>query len=257
MENLLTSDRKGTGLGDTCKKELLKVYAQEKYGRYEEITSKYLAKGTEREEDAITLVSRLTKRFYKKNTERISNDFITGEPDLFIGESITNAEEILDTKCSWSLLTFLKASEKDYRDQMMCYMALTGAKKATVCYCLVNGTYSSIMNEKRLLSYQEGMTDAAGNPSDEYKSKCAQIEVNHIFDLEAFQKEYPHFEFDSDLSKWTYDIPMQERLFQVEIKRDEAEIQKIYDRVILCRNWMDANLFKVPVLKMQVEAVTN
>lgn len=250
MESLLTNDRSGKSLGDTCKKELLKVYAQVKYGRVEEISSKYLAKGSEREEDAITLLSRLTKRFYKKNTERITNEFITGEPDLYVGESINNAEEILDTKCSWSLLTFLKASNKDYRDQMMCYMALTGAKKATVCYCLVNGTYSAIMNEKRLLGYQDGMMDAAGNPSEEYKKKCAQIEVNHIFDLEAFRNEYPHFEFDSDLEKWTYDIPMEERLFQVVFERNEEEIQRIYDRVMDCRKWMDANLFKVPVMEL-------
>ena len=246
-------------ISETAKTHCVDVFISAKYGRREEISGKFLDKGNEREEDAITLVSRLTKIFYKKNDIRLSNDFISGEPDLFLGKSIHQADETTDTKCSWSAHTFFRAQKeainKNYYWQGMGYMALTGAKKHTLSYCLVNGTGSAIMNEKRILSYQDGMMDAAGNPSEIYKRKAAQIEVNHIFDLEAFKAEYPGFDFDSDISEWNYDIPMEERLYSVTFERNEEEIQKIYDRVSDCRKWIDANLFKMPVFKMQVELV--
>lgn len=239
-------------LSDTAKTHCIDVFVSAKYGRREEVMGKFLDKGNEREEDAITLVSRITKTFYKKNDVRLSNDFITGEPDLFLGKSISEADETIDTKCSWSAHTFFRAQREElnkmYKYQGLGYMALTGSKKHTVCYCLVNGTESAIANEKRILSYQNGMTDAAGNPSEEYIERCKQIEINHIFDLAAFQKEYPWYEFANDVTKWEYDIPKEERMFSIVVERDDEEIQRIYDRVIQCRKWMDETLFKVPVI---------
>jgi hypothetical protein len=219
-------------LAETVKTHLVDVFVSAKYGRREEIMGKYLDKGNEREEDAITLVSRVTKRFYKKNTERLTNDYISGELDLFLGETVDNADETIDTKVSWSANTFFRAKNKPldkmYEWQGVGYMALSGAKKHTVAYCLVNGTESAIANEKRILSYQNGMMDAGGNPSLEFIERCKQIEINHIFDLAAFQKEYPHYDFANDVSKWTYDIPMEERLFMISFERDEAEIERLY-----------------------------
>src|SRR5690242_313329 len=61
-------------------------------GRKDEVSNKYIEKGHEREEDAITLYSRLTKTNFKKNSIRLSNDFTTGEIDLFEGESIAKAD---------------------------------------------------------------------------------------------------------------------------------------------------------------------
>jgi hypothetical protein len=234
-------------LAETVKTHLVDVFVSAKYGRREEIMGKYLDKGNEREEDAITLVSRVTKRFYKKNTERLTNDYISGELDLFLGETVDNADETIDTKVSWSANTFFRAKNKPldkmYEWQGVGYMALSGAKKHTVAYCLVNGTESAIANEKRILSYQNGMMDAGGNPSLEFIERCKQIEINHIFDLAAFQKEYPHYDFANDVSKWTYDIPMEERLFMISFERDEAEIERLYQRIRDCRRWMNENLF--------------
>jgi hypothetical protein len=234
-------------LAETVKTHLVDVFVSAKYGRREEIMGKYLDKGNEREEDAITLVSRVTKRFYKKNTERLTNDYISGELDLFLGETVDNADETIDTKVSWSANTFFRAKNKPldkmYEWQGVGYMALSGAKKHTVAYCLVNGTESAIANEKRILSYQNGMMDAGGNPSLEFIERCKQIEINHIFDLAAFQKEYQHYDFANDVSKWTYDIPMEERLFMISFQRDESEIERLYQRIRDCRNWMNENLF--------------
>ncbi len=238
---------KSETLSESAKTHCIDVFVSANYGRREEIAGKFLDKGNEREEDAITLVSRLTKKFYKKNDVRIGNQFITGEPDLFIGKSIIEAEETTDTKCSWSAHTFFRAQKeainKMYYWQGMGYMALTGAKKHTVSYCLVNGTGSAIMNEKRILGYQEGMMDVSGNPTEKMIERMKQIEINHIFCLEEFTKEYPWYEFANDLNEWVYDIPMEERLYSITFERNEEEIQRINQKVEACREWINSNLF--------------
>jgi len=54
-------------LSETTKKYLREVMIYEKYGRKKDISNKYIEKGLAVEEDAITLYSRFTKVFYKKN----------------------------------------------------------------------------------------------------------------------------------------------------------------------------------------------
>lgn len=245
---IMTNPRsKSETLSETCKTHLVDCFVSAKYNRREEITGKHLDKGNAREEDSITLLSRVSKRFYTKNDIRLTNDFISGELDLFIGKSIYEAEETIDTKTSWSAHTFHRAKNKEldnmYYWQGQGYMALSGAKKHTVAYCLVNGTDKAINDEKRLLAYSMGIIDTTvDNP--EYKSKCKQIEINHIFDIEAFKNEYPWFEFDNDLTDWKFDIPMDERLFLFQFERNDEDIKKLYQRISDCRDYMDKYLFK-------------
>jgi len=91
-------------LGETCKEALLEIWIEETYGRRKDITNKYMEKGTLQEEDSITLYSLVTKTFYKKNTDQVSNDFLIGTPDLYKGETIMTAEEIKDIKTSWDAI---------------------------------------------------------------------------------------------------------------------------------------------------------
>jgi hypothetical protein len=224
----------------TTKTHLVDVFVSWKYGRREEVVGKNLDKGNEREEDSVTLVSLVKKKFYKKNNIRLSNEFITGEWDLSDGEPI---EETLDTKTSWSAHTFFRSKNKpledDYKWQGHGYMWLTGAKKHTVCYCLVNGTAQAIRDEKRKLAWRYG-SDPDAHP--EYVKKCKQVEINHIFDMFSFKEENPGFDFHSDLSEWKYDIPMIDRLHTFTFDRDEAKIEAIKQRVADCRDWIKNNL---------------
>lgn len=241
---LMTNDRtKEKGMGETAKVHLVDCFVSYKYGRREQVEGKFLDKGNEREQDAITLLSRIDKRFFKKNDQRLSNDFITGECDIFIGEDVKSAEETIDTKTSWSAHTFFRAKNKpldsNYYYQGLGYMWLTGAKKHTVAYCLVNGTAQAILDEKRRLAYR--YIDAQRD--QQYIAKARQIEINHIFDLQGFMAENPGFDFDSDLSEWKYDIPMKERLFKISFDRDEEEIKRIESRVKEGWLWMENNLF--------------
>ncbi|MCL5460295.1 hypothetical protein M3M33_16780, partial [Loigolactobacillus coryniformis] len=79
--------------------------------------------------ESITTVSRMTKKFFKKNETSLSNEYIKGTPDLFIGETIDKATHIRDTKSSYSIYTFNRSISKELSDlyywQMQGYMALS------------------------------------------------------------------------------------------------------------------------------------
>lgn len=237
-------------LSETTKTLCLEMYMHARYGRTpEEIKNKYLDKGNEREEDSITLVSRVLGKMYKKNTTRLYNSFVSGEVDTYLGESIKKAEIIIDTKSCWSLLTFLKAKEEmlepAYRYQGHCYMDLTGAKQHIVARCLVNGTAQSIIDEKRKLAWKMGIIDMDATDNEDFFEKCRQIEINHIFDMFSFKEENPHFDFHNNLSDWHFDIPMVDRLYAVTIDRDDTEIGLIHAGVTKARNYINRHLFKI------------
>lgn len=252
--NRLIEKRDNPALPDGVIIHLVDIFASAKYGRREEITSKFLEKGHACEEDNITLLSRVNKLIYKKNNVRLTNEYVTGEPDLFIGEDITNATETIDTKTSWSLHTFLRSKHAKLKSiyywQGVGYMWLTGALKHTVSYGLVNGTDTAINDEKRKLAWNYG-PDADVYP--EYVEKCKQIEINHIFDMDLFKSHYPFFQLHNDMSAWNYDIPKEERVHSFSFERKEADILKLKNRIIECRKYMNKNLFKIkdalPVLQ--------
>jgi hypothetical protein len=242
---LMTDSRsKSEPISETTKTHLIDVFVSAKYGRKEFIEGKFLDKGNEREEDSITLLSRINKKFYKKNSEKLSNEFVRGELDIFLGEMVNKADETIDTKTSWSAHTYHRAKNKPldkmYEWQGHGYMWLSGAKRHTVAYCLVNGTADAIMAEKRKASFRFGI-DADVYP--EYIEKCKQIEINHIFDMQSFIMENPHFQLHTPLSDWNHDIPMNERLHTFTFERDEAKLELLKNRIIECRNWMQKNLF--------------
>lgn len=242
LGHIMTNERGKTTMGESAKTHLVDVFVSWKYKRREDVEGKYLDKGNEREEDSITLLSRIHKKMYRKNKTRLTNDYITGEWDLDSSEKDL-IEETLDTKTSWSAHTFFRAKkaklDTKYEWQGHGYMWLTGAKKHTVAYCLVNGTAQAIMDEKKRLAYRYG-PDPDTYP--DYVLKCKQIEINHIFDLHSFKEENHWFDFHNDLSEWRYDIPMSERLHTFTFDRDEAKIEQIKARVIEGRKWIKENL---------------
>lgn len=235
-------------LSETCKKELIRVFASHKYSRNREIRSKFFDKGIETEEDSITTVCRVTKQFLKKNEVELSNDFITGTPDLFIWENIYNAEEVRDTKSSWDLITFLEAKNdsmnSDYLWQLQGYAWLTGAKRLSVDYCLNNTPFYLIEQEirKEMYNWKDGLIP---------QWATLQILANHVYDRATYcdyMQKLMIFEFEDEKAEQIFDsfveIPLKERHFNFEFDRDDSKIEAIKARVIECRNWMDANLFK-------------
>jgi hypothetical protein len=204
-------------LSDTCKTYLIQAYVLSKYGRVREVQTKQMVKGTLTEQDAIDLFSALDKQPYLKNKQRISNDFISGTPDLYDGTDILKATEIIDIKSCWDIFTFLSnVADPDnsmYKWQLQGYMALTGAKIGTIAYCLVNTPESIVLGEKYNLLRK---MDVATEEDPDYKREVALLESNRCFD----------------------DIPMSERMLTYSIDRNDDDIDKIYKKVVKCRQFL-------------------
>jgi len=237
-----------TQFTDTCIGKLIEIYNANVYSRTEDFGNKYTEHGLDSEENSITLFSRVKKRMYVKNTERKSNEFVTGEWDLHLVDENGVTAETVDIKSSWSKNTFDKSRLKaklnqDYYWQGQSYMWLTGAAKHTVAYCLTNASEQTIQDEKRRLAWKMGVIDTTSKINEEYIMKCRQIEINHIYDIKLFQQQNPNYDFDNKISGWCYDIPMAERVVCFEFNRNEADIEKLRLRIIECRTHMLTVLF--------------
>lgn len=229
----------------TCKRKLVEMFRQEVWQRRYDKSNKYVKKGIEVENDSITLYCRVKKgEMFKKNTIRLNNEFFTGELDLYRGESITKATRIVDIKSSYDWTTFPSICDTEvddnYEYQGLVYMDLTGAGLHTVAHCLVNTPAHLITTEKWRKRGEMGIIDTE---TEEFIEACIEIEKNHIFDMGLFLKEYPYFEFHC--KDWNYDIPMIERVHELDVVRDDKKIARMKERIDECRIWMNKNLFKV------------
>lgn len=207
-------------ISEGCKTFLSGLYACEKYGKWsvsKEIGSRQTEKGKEVEDDSLTLVSRLDKIFLVKNKERIDDEWFSGHPDAFEGESLSKATIIHDVKSPWDIETYFAVLGKPlppiYYWQMQGYMALTGASKAEVHFCLVNTPERFIKDAaSAVLRYRQFISDL----SPEYLQAEMEIVNNMTFD----------------------DIPMEERRIKFIVERNDEDIEKARRKVELCREWL-------------------
>ena len=209
---IMTEPRsKSDVLSETCKTYLQEVFIREKYGRKKDVSSKYMEKGTLVEEDSITLLSLFYNTFYKKNEENLKNDFISGTPDIIL------EKKVIDIKSSWDIFTFFNAKKdalnKAYDWQLQGYMALTGAEEAELVYCLTDTPGHILDGEKRSLAYKLGL----GSEDD--------MKFKHLFD-------------DIEKNGKYSDIIIEERVFVKKISKCEEKIDKIYQKVEYCRNFL-------------------
>lgn len=245
MGDIMTCVAKGWDVENslTCKRKLIDMYRELTWKRRNNKSNKYVEKGLAVEEDAITLYCRAKKKMFKKNDIRLNNEFFTGELDLFEGETIETATHTIDIKSSWDWTTFPSICDTvdagyDYQGQT--YMDLSGAKVHTIAYCLVNTPANLITDEKYRLARKMGVIDTE---TPEYIAACIEIEKNSIVDMNLFLKHNPGYEFHS--KNWEYDIPMLERVYEMDVLKDEKKIGKMKDRVTECRKYMNKNLFKI------------
>lgn len=211
---ILTDSRTKDPLGETCKKHLMDCWVQDTYGRRREFTDKYIEKGLACEDDSITLYSRMKKQMFFKNEDVLSNEFLIGTPDIITDDTV------IDIKTSWSIHTFFEvlavAIKKDYLYQLHSYMALTGRRKAKLVYVLVNAPDFLIAREKNYLARDMGLIDRDTNP--DYLQACDEIDKAMTFD----------------------DIALADRYIELSIDYDQKEIQRIYNRVNICRGFMNS-----------------
>lgn len=143
---------KNAGLSESAKKVVEDEVRALYFGVRERISNKFMQKGIDCEQQSIDLLNNVEFRLskpYVKNTERRSNDWITGECDIYDQDT----KLIRDIKTSWSLATFplFATNADDYEWQMRGYMMLWDCDEASVDYCLVDTPEHLIGYEQREL----------------------------------------------------------------------------------------------------------
>ena len=197
-------------------KTYLQDWMKEKlYGKTKEFSNQYTAKGILCEPAAIQFVSEMMGYgMIEKNTERIENEWMSGECDLNLSDTVE------DIKNSWDIFTFPlfadKLPESDYFYQLQGYMELFGKNKAAVNYCLIDAPEDIIDQQARKISYAAGCTEVDLELHDEVREKLSYT-----------------------------NIPNELRLKRFEFERDDTVIQAIKDRVVLCREYIESEWVKI------------
>lgn len=218
-------------LSKTTISALLRQYGREVYNK--KIAAKddpmsFLKKGTDMEQDAVDLLSRIDKEKYKLITENSENDYILGRCDIVC----PNKDKVIDTKVSWNTNSFLKARtsklDAKYWYQMQGYMELYNVNEAEVVFLLLDTPPELVEREKIKLvnKFMMGEIDR-----DKYE-----------LDLENIQ------------SAFTYsNLPLRRRYFRYKIKREQQIFSSVYRRIEKARTWMQefeyemkTNIFVVP-----------
>ena len=214
LGNLMVEPKlKSETLSETTKTYLREKYIYEKYKRSRFVESKYMTKGTEVEEESLTLLSIVTRKLYNKNEKLLWNEWIVGTPDTYEGNSIEDAITIIDIKSSWDIFTFFASKEeklnKMYYWQLQGYMWLTGAKVAQLAYCLINTPQKLVDDEIRKLTYKF-MSE------DEFKLAEENIIKNASYN----------------------DLPHEEKIHTITIDRNEDDIEKLKLKIEECRRYI-------------------
>lgn len=214
---------KKTILGDTIVAYLMEYYswatAQKKSVSKEAMYIQFVEKGKDVEEESITLLSIIDGIIYSKNEERVENEYLSGIPDLFVGDNIMSATRISDIKSAWDYPGYLKKINTPVSKvndlQIKGYMDITGATEGEVCDCLVNtplrivkDIHDSLLRRMNVISSE----------SPEFINEYEILERSMLFD----------------------DIPHRQRVFRKKVEPfNEFDRNKLYDRVKIGREWLN------------------
>ena len=138
LGKLMTSSRtKGEALSQTAKSYIIQKAKEDFFEYRSELNNKYITKGLAQEQDSINLLNLVRLEDYKKNEERVENEWLSGCCDIITDTSI------IDIKTSWSLDTFPATTYElkdtsDYEWQGRAYMWLYDMPSFELCYVMVS-----------------------------------------------------------------------------------------------------------------------
>lgn len=147
-------DKIAGNLSATAKAHCIDIYNEKKYGRKKHIETKGMRKGTKVEPESIMLLSEWIGDFLEKNEETLSNDFITGTPDVRWVNPNTGKKVIFEIKSSETIHTFMPKildGVDEHFEQVNSYMWLDNADEGYLVYCLTNNSQDEINKEKGYL----------------------------------------------------------------------------------------------------------
>lgn len=217
------AEKKAGGLGMTAKKELLKIYRKVVYDWDEDdITTPAMEKGTLVQSDSIQLYSRVAGQLFIENSEHLTNQHFCGTPDLYLGESIYEADQVDDMKNSFILSNFSDKTVETVTPSQKCqlnvYFDLTGAKSGNIVHTLCSLPDEMFQKEcQKLLWRMANNGEIATEYAPEYLEAVEKLKKKYI---------YEH-------------IPIQERIFIQPVQRDEELIEKMKAKVPILRNWLE------------------
>ncbi len=146
LDNLISVRDSPIELSKGAKTYLRKLRREIKFNRRKVLKSKFLTKGLELEEDAITFLSLYHGEFFENNKGRLNDDYFTGEADITQG---------YDTKVSWELDSLPDPEEplpNVYEFQNRVYMRLYNKEKWTTSAILLDITPHALQDK----IYREG-----------------------------------------------------------------------------------------------------
>jgi hypothetical protein len=162
------------------------------------------------EDSAIAFYSSFKGGFFSKNDEWFRNDFISGTPD------IVSDDLVVDIKSSWNAFTLPKNTDKinrDYYWQLQGYMWLTGKETSLLSYVLLDTPEQLIQDECRRLAWKMGVID---DVNQDYIDACQELREQMTFNQ----------------------IPIEERIVEFEIKRNEEDLELLKSRILECRMYL-------------------
>lgn len=203
LEGLIKKRDTPPGLSEGAKRWIEEIWLYDKKGYRHEFDSKYTNKGTQAEEDSISLISHLINRPLFKNEERISvrvgNAIVSGVAD------IVEPEVVHDAKSSWNPKTFMAATITDLHEwQGRAYMWLYGVPEFNLRYCLVDCPTDVYQQEYSRFCFRNGIMD---DTLEEYQDAIEQFDRNLIYTTNpAYTKEerMKTFTIYHDQDKWEW-----------------------------------------------------
>lgn len=218
VAKIMTNGRaKDSGMGETAKTYLKEWVLEQITGKRKEIESKYLEHGNYAEPLALERASEYFDAKFNKNTERLENDFFTGEFDSKDGDLV------IDVKCSDNVFTFPYFDEeppKGYYEQLQVYMDLTGLKNASLIFCLEDHSEDEVERLAAKLAYKQGKDEP---------------------DMEDWDEAQRRLSYDT-LPEWM-------RIKAYNFERNDDLIAAMKQRVLECRGVLETEL--MPILKHQ------
>lgn len=197
------------GLGKTGETYLQTWLKEQLFNRRKEFSNKYTQKGLIMEDNSIDMVADyLDLGMLMKNEQYFENDFFTGTPDVILKDFI------IDVKNSWDCFTFpffdKEVPNKGYYWQAQVYMDLVGRDSYKLIYVLSDTPENIIEKTAYYWCKDNGYEE---------------------LDLDIY---------DKFLAKMTYpDIPIEKKIKVFDIQRNDADIEKIKERVKECRTYIN------------------
>lgn len=216
-------------LSDLCIEYLMEWYALETEGMIpinkESLDILSLNKGKLVEEESGLLLSKVDGVIYKRHIDgetgdrlRIYNDFLSGELDWYLGESVYEAYNVTDTKNSFDYPTFLKKINKGVE---------SGQKEQVQGYCDITGSPEGYVANTLLTCPPEIVEDLRWRAAK--KMNATTIESPE------FLREFAKWERSMNFEH----IPLHKRVSKVKVDPfSDFERQQLYDRVKHCRQWL-------------------